>query len=541
MTTPLSKLRTYNRPTNGLAWVREAERLLAEAYERPVDAATRGDAPLLPPGATEFESDGMRALRFTDTDGDLCEVRASARQEYQVKFHGQAGGWATLDSGCMSDGDPDSPAFPWLRSVWAEMREKERQPVSLKAAKESALQALSDAEERLAEERESEGPCDTCEGRGFVGHPDDPAGKCRVCNGSGYERESDGDAHQKDSPHLPHGQALGSLSAEDVRNRVVPSDGGIGASSEYDDWDPLIVLEEFDRLYSRNTNDEDCLAPKKAISGIKSERARTAVEIERLRARVGELESARDDWRECANRLTIRDIELTKGAVVDADRIASLRAERDGAIRERDEAKRDVKVLTDMLSNSEQMDVIAVLNSQKVELEKSLAEERARMGVVTVNENKLHDHISRLAARISELEQELSSANQRIKAESAARAEWSEATDDAQQKTDECRVRISELESQLAEVRGMYEGLRGGFESWMKEGRMAVSANVAWDLLARFPAIQPTESPKPFDTEQWGKERTWLFYNAPENVLKYCDALLCHRTLPPTESKEQEG
>lgn len=291
MTSPLSKLRTFNRPTNGLAWVREAERLLAEAYERPVDAATCGDAPLLPPGATEFESDGMRALRFTDTDGDLCEVRASARQEYQVKFHGQAGGWATLDSGCMSDGDPDSPAFPWLRSVWAEMREKERQPVSLKAARESALQAPSDAEERLAEERESEGPCDTCEGRGFVGHPDDPAGKCRVCNGSGYERESDGDAHQKDSPHLPHGQALGSLSAEDVRNRVVPSDGGIGASSEYDDWDPLIVLEEFDRLYSRNTNDEDCLAPKKAISGIKSERARTAVEIERLRARVGELES----------------------------------------------------------------------------------------------------------------------------------------------------------------------------------------------------------------------------------------------------------
>jgi hypothetical protein len=120
MTSPLSKLHTYSRPTTGLAWVREAERLLVEAYERPVDAAGREDAAhaewmkqrpsleevkrraraineapasifgtppeLIPEGAEEFESEGMRALRFEDRESDRCEVRIVSKSRIERRW-----------------------------------------------------------------------------------------------------------------------------------------------------------------------------------------------------------------------------------------------------------------------------------------------------------------------------------------------------------------------------------------------------------------------------------------------------------------------
>lgn len=437
MTSPLAKLRTYNRPTNGLAWVREAERLLAEAYERPVGAATRGDAPLLPPGATEFESDGMRALRFTDTDGDLCEVRASARQEYQVKFRGQAGGWATLDSGCMSDGDPDSPAFPWLRSVWAEMREKERQPVSLKAARESALQAPSDAEERLAE-----------------------------------ERESDGDA------------------LAPMRYRIRVGENGFAVAEEESEMSGVIDAEAH----------EWCRAP-----AVEMERARTAAEIERLRARVGELETARDDWRECANRLTIRDIELTKGAVVDADRIASLRAERDAAIREREEAKARHSDLAENALRPAQARIselesqLAREQAENAELRDKLRRCRIRASVWKRGARDLRRLRIETVATCSEIVARVES--QLAEVTSERDEQWSAKERDLYHEN-------SELKHQLAEVRGMYEGLREMIDKMTPHHRQNVSGingenrrslrffdeEAIAAVLTRFPALQPTES-----------------------------------------------
>lgn len=75
--------------------------------------------PPLPPGAEEFMSDSMRALRFYDSDGAQCEVRVREVDRYEVRWAGpmwHRGGGAA---------DPDSlthAAYPWLQSVWAEMR-----------------------------------------------------------------------------------------------------------------------------------------------------------------------------------------------------------------------------------------------------------------------------------------------------------------------------------------------------------------------------------------------------------------------------------
>lgn len=105
---------------------------------------------VIPDGAEEFTSDGMRALRFTDDEGDHCAVRVVSDGLAQVDWMCD-GEWCDLST--RNRGSPASTAMPWLRAVWAGMREKPTAEESL-TAEASDVDIVMSALERASDESE---------------------------------------------------------------------------------------------------------------------------------------------------------------------------------------------------------------------------------------------------------------------------------------------------------------------------------------------------------------------------------------------------
>lgn len=68
---------------------------------------------LIPEGAEEFVSDGFRALRFDDTDGEQSEVRTIDTGSFQRRWRNNAV-WLSYKIGELDECVSSAPAHPWL-------------------------------------------------------------------------------------------------------------------------------------------------------------------------------------------------------------------------------------------------------------------------------------------------------------------------------------------------------------------------------------------------------------------------------------------
>lgn len=264
MTSPLSKLRTYNRPTNGLAWVREAERLLAEAYERPVDAATREDAPpRAKPDCSECKGTG-NAIVGNELTSNV------------VPCH------------CVS------AAAHWLP------RADEPISLSIKDARELALKI---GEERIADERESDGDAlemlvgelgsqdnlDTSDPIYMVQEKRRIYGIVEVYGADGSIFTLDGEEVELD------GVEVKEENCEEVffKDEWVNSQPFLTRKAASEFIERQMHNLKSPRIYVKSgCHNREWRWLREFLPSIQSERLRTAAEIERLRARVGELETA---------------------------------------------------------------------------------------------------------------------------------------------------------------------------------------------------------------------------------------------------------
>lgn len=80
---------------------------------------------LIPPGAEEFFSDGMPALRFVDLEGDVMESRITGHMAYEYRWikSYMPNSWSADYAG-LNETDCDVMAHDWLRYQWSKLESR---------------------------------------------------------------------------------------------------------------------------------------------------------------------------------------------------------------------------------------------------------------------------------------------------------------------------------------------------------------------------------------------------------------------------------